>query len=50
MTFGNVMTILPDVSAVKGGLVLCSVVFGALGHARPLDGPENAVLYDLASA
>lgn len=44
------MTILSGVSAVKGGLVLCSVVFGVPGHARPLDDPENAVLYDLASA
>ena len=34
----------------KGGLVLCGVASGVLEHARPLDGLENAVLYDPASA
>lgn len=50
MTFGNVMMILSGVSAVKGFLVLCGVASGVPEHARPLDGPENAVLYDPASA
>mgnify|MGYP007073777537 FL=1 len=44
------MMILSGVSAVKGFLVLCGVASGVPEHARPLDGPENAVLYDPASA
>ena len=46
---GNAMTILSGVSAGKRVLVLCGVASGVPEHARPLDGPENAVLYDPAS-